>query len=126
VPLRQPRRSRDRRARGNTPSRSWEEEHRWRTVSFPRSPQHRKSDERERWSDLDVKVLPLGGMFLLGFVRGSVRQRSVQAHVPGLGGALGSVPECGSSLGEMQQHGDGLQQNRATLKKVQAALGGGP
>jgi hypothetical protein len=75
-----------------------------------------------RW----VLVRLLGGMFLLGFVRGSVRQRSVQAHVPGLGGALGSVPAFGSSLGEMQQHVDGLQQNRATLKKVQAALGGGP
>jgi len=74
-----------------------------------------------RW----VFVNLLGGMFLLGFVSGSVRQRSAQAQVPDMGGALGSVTELGSSIVEMQQHGDGLQKNLATLKKVQAALGGG-
>ena len=74
-----------------------------------------------RW----VFVNLLGGMFLLGFVSGSVRQRSVQAQVPGMGGALGSVTEFGASLMEMQQHVDGLPKNLATLKKVQAALGGG-
>src|SRR4029077_15300755 len=58
-------------------------------------------------------------------VSGSVSQRSAQAQVPGMGGALGSVAELGSSIVEMQQHGDGLQKNLATLKKVQAALGGG-
>jgi hypothetical protein len=42
-----------------------------------------------------------------------------------VGGALGSVKELGSSIVEMQQHVDGLQKNLATLKKVQAALGGG-
>jgi hypothetical protein len=64
-------------------------------------------------------------MFVLGFVSGSVRQRSAQAQIPGLGGALGSVQELGSSIVEMQQHVDGLQKNLATFKKVQAALGGG-
>jgi len=58
-------------------------------------------------------------------VSGSVRQRSVQAQVPGMGGALGSVTEFGASIVEMQQHVDGLQKNLTTLKKVQAALGGG-
>jgi len=72
-----------------------------------------------------VFVSLLGGMFLLGFVSGSVSQRSAQAQVPGVGGALGSVTELGSSIVEMQQHVDGLQRNLATLKKVQAALGGG-
>ncbi len=77
----------------------------------------------------------LGGMFLLGFVSGSVSQRPVQAQVPGAkgileqatgaGGALGSVGELGSSIVEMQQHVDGLQKNLATLKKVQAMIGGG-
>ena len=70
----------------------------------------------------------LGGMFVLGFVSGSVSQRSAQAQmpqVPGVGGALGSVKELGSSIVEMQQHVDGLQKNLATLKKVEAALGGG-
>jgi acyl CoA:acetate/3-ketoacid CoA transferase beta subunit len=72
-----------------------------------------------------VFISLLGGMFILGFVSGSVRQRSAQAQVPGMGGALDSVKELGSSVVEMQQHVDGLQKNIATLKKVQAALGGG-
>jgi hypothetical protein len=67
----------------------------------------------------------LGGMFLLGLVMGSISQRSAQAQVPGMGGALGSVSELGSSIGEIQQHIEGLQKNLTTLKKVQAALGGG-
>jgi hypothetical protein len=75
----------------------------------------------QRW----VFVSLLGGMFVLGFVSGSVSQRSAQAQVPGMGGALGSVTELGSSIVEMQQHVDGLQKNLATLKKVQSALGGG-
>jgi acyl CoA:acetate/3-ketoacid CoA transferase beta subunit len=72
-----------------------------------------------------VLISLLGGMFILGFVSGSVRQRSAQAQVPGMGGALDSVKELGSSVVEMQQHVDGLQKNIAILKKVQAALGGG-
>jgi hypothetical protein len=83
-----------------------------------------------------VFVSLLGGMFVLGFVSGSVSQRAAQAQVPGVGkgvleqatgagGALGSVAELGSSIVEMQQHVDGLQKNLATLKKVQATLGGG-
>jgi len=83
-----------------------------------------------------VLVSLLGGMFVLGFLSGSVSQRSAQAQVPGgakgvleqatgAGGALGSVAELGSSIMEMQQHVDGLQKNLGTLKKVQAALGGG-
>jgi hypothetical protein len=66
-----------------------------------------------------------GGMFLLGFVSGAVSQRPAQAQIPNLGGALGSAQELGTSIVEMQQHVDGLQKNLATLKKVQAALGGG-
>jgi hypothetical protein len=74
-----------------------------------------------RW----VFISLLGGMFVLGFVSGSVRQRPAQAQVPGVGGVLGSVKDLGSSIVEMQQHVDGLQKNLATLKKVEAALGGG-
>ena len=74
-----------------------------------------------RW----VFVSLLGGMFVLGFVSGSGSQQPVQAQIPGVGGALGSAKELGSSIVEMQQHVDGLQKNLATLKKVQAALGGG-
>jgi hypothetical protein len=72
-----------------------------------------------------VVVSLLGGMFLLGFVMGSMSQRPAQAQIPNLGGALGSAQELGTSIVEMQQHVDGLQKNLATLKKVQAALGGG-
>ena len=72
-----------------------------------------------------VVVSLLGGMFLLGFVMGSMSQRPAQAQIPNLGGALGSAQELGTSNVEMQQHVDGLQKNLATLKKVQAALGGG-
>jgi hypothetical protein len=71
-----------------------------------------------------VFISLLGGMFILGFVSGSVSQRSAQAQVPGMG-AVGSVTELGSSIGEIQQHIEGLQKNLGTLKKVQAALGGG-
>jgi hypothetical protein len=74
-----------------------------------------------------VFISLLVGMFLLGYVSGSVSQRSAQAQmpqVPGVGGALGSAKELGSSIVEMQQHVDGLQKNLETLKKVQAALGG--
>ena len=73
-----------------------------------------------RW----VFISLLGGMFILRFVSGSVSQRSAQAQVPGMG-AVGSVTELGSSIGEIQQHIEGLQKNLGTLKKVQAALGGG-
>jgi len=75
-------------------------------------------------------------MFLVGFVCGSVRQRSAQAQVPevgkgilerakGAGGAIGSVAELGSSIVEMQEHVNGLQKNLDILKKMQATLSGG-
>jgi hypothetical protein len=87
---------------------------------------HRKEDSMKQYSIRRwVFVSLLGGMFVLGFVSGSVSQRPAQAQVPGMGGALGTVKELGSSIVEMQQHVDGLQKNLATLKKVEAALGGG-
>jgi hypothetical protein len=66
------------------------------------------------------------GLFAMGFVCGSVSQRSADAQLPGIGqGALGSVTELGSSIVEMQQHVTRLQKNLDTLKKIQGALGGG-
>ena len=66
------------------------------------------------------------GLFAVGFVCGSVSQRSADAQLPGISqGALGSVTELGSSVVEMQQHVNGLQKNLDTLKKIQGALGGG-
>jgi hypothetical protein len=66
------------------------------------------------------------GLFVVGFVCGSVSQRSADAQLPGVGqGALGSMTELGSSIVEMQQHVNGLQKNLDTLKKIQGVLGGG-
>jgi hypothetical protein len=66
------------------------------------------------------------GIFAVGFLLGSVSQRSADAQLPGIGkGALGSVTELGASIVEMQEHVNGLQKNLDTLKKIQGALGGG-
>ena len=66
------------------------------------------------------------GLFVVGFLCGSVSQRRADAQLPGVGkGALGSVTELGSSIVEMQEHVNGLQKNLDTLKKIQGALGGG-
>ena len=76
------------------------------------------------------------GLFVMGFLLGSVSQRSADAQLPGIGqgalekaresgGALGSVTELGSSIVEMQGHVNGLQKNLDTLKKIQGVLGGG-
>jgi hypothetical protein len=66
------------------------------------------------------------GLFVMGFLLGSVSQRRADAQLPGIGqGALGSVTELGSSIVEMQQHVTGLQKNLDTLKKIQGTLGGG-
>jgi hypothetical protein len=66
------------------------------------------------------------GLFVMGFVLGSVSQRNADAQLPGIGqGALGSVTELGSSIVEMQEHVNGLQKNLDTLKKIQGTLGGG-
>jgi hypothetical protein len=66
------------------------------------------------------------GLFVVGFLCGSVSQRRADAQLPGVGkGALGSMTELGSSIVEMQQHVNGLQKNLDTLKKIQGALGGG-
>ena len=66
------------------------------------------------------------GLFVVGFLCGSVSQRRADAQLPGIGqGALGSVTELGSSIVEMQQHVNGLQKNLDTLKKIQGVLGGG-
>jgi hypothetical protein len=75
------------------------------------------------------------GMFVLGFLVGTVNQRYADAQkMPSVGdvlekasksgGSLGSITQLGSSIVEMQDHVNGLQKNLETLKKVQSALGG--
>jgi hypothetical protein len=69
-----------------------------------------------------VFISLLGGMFILGFVSGSVSQRSAQAQVPGMG-AVGSVTELGSSIGEIQQHIEGCRKISAPSKKCRLPSG---
>ena len=82
-----------------------------------------------------LMVSMLLGVFVLGFLVGTVNQRYADAQkIPGMGdvmdkagksgGTLGSVTQLGSSIVEMQDHVNGLQKNLETLKKVQSALGG--
>lgn len=82
-----------------------------------------------------LMISMLLGMFVLGFLAGTVNQRYADAQkIPGMGdvldkagksgGALGSVTQLGSSIVEMQDHVNGLQKNLETLRKVQSALGG--
>lgn len=85
-----------------------------------------------RWSMLVGMFL---GMFVVGFLFGSVTQRTADAQLQSIGkgaqekakesgGALGSMTELGSSIVEMQEHVNGLQKNLDTLKKIQGTLGG--
>src|SRR5213083_1450225 len=77
--------------------RSGEPWHRlWDTTDATAQEDSMHQDYIRRW----VFVSLLGGMFVLGFVSGSVSQRPAQAQVPGVGGALGSVTELGSSIVE--------------------------
>lgn len=82
-----------------------------------------------------LMISMLLGVFVLGFLVGTVNQRYADAQkIPGMGdvmdkagksgGTLGSVTQLGSSIVEMQDHVNGLQKNLETLKKVQSALGG--
>ncbi|MGV8073552.1 MAG: hypothetical protein AB2L11_03170 [Syntrophobacteraceae bacterium] len=74
-------------------------------------------------------------VFAVGFICGSLTQRSAEAQLKELGqvgmekigqqgGAGGSIMELGKSIIEMQKHVDGLQKNINTLKTVKSALGG--
>ena len=82
-----------------------------------------------------MRVGLVGTIFAVGFLCGSVSQRSADAQLGelgkgamekagGSGGALGSVVKLGESIVEMQQHVDGLQKNIDVLKKVKSSLGG--
>jgi hypothetical protein len=78
-----------------------------------------------------VMTAVIAGVFGLGYVCGTMTQRSAEAQMGGLldkagqlGGPVGSVAQFGSSLVEMQDHITGLQKNLDTFKKVQSSLGG--
>ncbi len=74
-------------------------------------------------------------IFTAGFLAGSVAQRPAAADMKdmagsameaagGSGGALGSAAKLGTTVTDMQSHLDALNKNMATLKEIQAALGG--
>ena len=78
-----------------------------------------------------LSIAVMAAMFGLGYVCGSITQRSAEAQIGGLlekgakmGGPIGSVAEFGSSITEMQDHISGLQKNLDTFKKVQSSLTG--
>lgn len=77
-----------------------------------------------------IRAGVLAGTFALGYLVGSVSTPPADA---GLGdmikdaaksGKLGPVGDLGTSIVEMQEHVDGLQQNLETLRKVKSTLGG--
>ncbi|HEX7407441.1 MAG TPA: hypothetical protein VF515_07285 [Candidatus Binatia bacterium] len=82
-----------------------------------------------------IQVAVFTGVFVAGFLCGSMTQQRADAQLGELGkeavkqagesgGALGSVVKLGESIVDMQQHVDGLQKNIEVLKKVKAGLGG--
>jgi len=82
-----------------------------------------------------LRIVVIGIIFAVGFLCGSVTQRSADAQLGKLGeaamekagesgGALGSAAQLGNAVIDMQQHVDALQKNIDILKKVKASLGG--
>lgn len=82
-----------------------------------------------------VQVGVLTAVFAAGYLSGSVSQRSADAQVGDLGGAvmkqagesggtLGSAAKLGTAIVEMQDHVTALQKNIDTLKGIKSALGG--
>ncbi len=71
-------------------------------------------------------------VFALGYVCGTISLRPAGAQLPQLpggiggqgGGMLQTATQLGSSITEMEQHVNGLQNNLDTLKKIQSVLGG--
>ena len=82
-----------------------------------------------------VQVGVLSAMFAAGYLCGTVSQRSADAQVGDLGGAVmkqagessgavGSAAKLGTAIVEMQDHVTALQKNIDTLKGIKSALGG--
>lgn len=81
-----------------------------------------------------VRIAVLTFVFAVGWLGGSVSQRSATAQMPGVGsamkmaegqgGALGSAAKLGTTITDMQSNVEGLQKGLDTLKTIQKALGG--
>ena len=83
-----------------------------------------------------VRIGFITAIFSAGFLCGLMTQQSANAQLGEMGqemlkqaessgGVLGSVAQLGTAITDMEKNVSGLQQNLDTLKKVQAALGGG-
>jgi hypothetical protein len=82
-----------------------------------------------------VRVVIVAGTFGVGYLCGSVTERSANAQMgdiggelmqkaAGSGGMLGSAAKLGTAITDMEKHVSGLQNNIDTLKTIKAALGG--
>ncbi len=82
-----------------------------------------------------VRICIVAGIFSVGYLCGSLTQRSADAQMQELGGellkkagesggTLGSVVQLGTTINDMEKHVNALQKNLDTLRKVKAALGG--
>jgi hypothetical protein len=90
-----------------------------------------------------IRISVLAGVFAAGFLSGAWSQHPADAQLGEVGkaagkaavgsavdsavgesGALGAVAKLGSTIGDLEGHVKGLQQNLDTLKAVQSALGG--
>lgn len=82
-----------------------------------------------------VRAGMVATVFAVGFLCGSVSQRSADAQLGELGkaameqagdsgGALGAATKLGTSIVEMQEHVTGLQKNIDALNALKSSLGG--
>lgn len=82
-----------------------------------------------------MQIGMLTAMFATGYLYGSVSQRSADAQMGDVGGAvmkqagesggaLGSAAKLGTAIVEMQDHVSALQKNIDTLKGIKSAIGG--
>jgi hypothetical protein len=86
-----------------------------------------------------VTIGAMLAVFGAGYLCGSVTQRSANADMSGVGGAvggavmkeagdsggaLGSAAKLGTSISDMQEQVTGLQKNLEILKQIKSAIGG--
>jgi hypothetical protein len=77
-----------------------------------------------------LRVLAAAGIFAVGWLCGSLGQRSAEAQLGDVpkkmapeGGSFGPTAELGSQIADMQKHVDALGKDLDAMRKVQAALG---
>ncbi|MEJ2589525.1 MAG: hypothetical protein P8165_18465 [Deltaproteobacteria bacterium] len=82
-----------------------------------------------------ARIAVVAALFASGWFCGAVSQRNAQAQLEDIGkqlmqkageqgGTLGAVAKLGTSINEIQEHLNALQENVDTLKSVKSMLGG--